>query len=213
MNFIPHDYSTLDKPEVLMNLFHPRHERWEKEGSESQEKELLIPVEGDQLIGAKFHLSEPGNPVILFFHGNGEIVSDYDEIALYYLKNGLSFLLAGYRGYGKSTGEPTASAMIQDSHTIFEYVKRWLEMNGYRGPIIVMGRSLGSASALEISSKYQNEVSGLVIESGFAHTINLLSTLGINTGKLGLKEEKGLRHMEKIKKFRKSLKEKIQKIQ
>ncbi|MFX0053169.1 MAG: alpha/beta hydrolase, partial [Candidatus Hermodarchaeota archaeon] len=45
--------------------------------------------------------------------------------------------------------------------------------------ISVMGRSLGSASAIELANKYQSQLSCLIIESGFAYTFNLLQRLGI----------------------------------
>ena len=48
-----------------------------------------------------------------------------------------------------------------------------------------MGRSLGSASALEIAAHYPEEISGLILESGFAHTYNLFMTLGIDPRLLG----------------------------
>jgi fermentation-respiration switch protein FrsA (DUF1100 family) len=38
---------------------------------------------------------------------------------------------------------------------------------------------LGSASAIELASSYQNEITGLIIESGFAYTYELLQRLGI----------------------------------
>jgi hypothetical protein len=41
-----------------------------------------------------------------------------------------------------------------------------------------MGRSLGSASALEIAAAYPDEVAGLVIDSGFADAAALMVRLG-----------------------------------
>ena len=38
--------------------------------------ELVIPVAPDTRLGAKLHTVDLAGPVILFFHGNGEIVSD-----------------------------------------------------------------------------------------------------------------------------------------
>jgi pimeloyl-ACP methyl ester carboxylesterase len=53
-----------------------------------------------------------------------------------------------------------------------------LAERGYTGPIVVMGRSLGSASALEIAAAYPEQTAGLIIESGFADVVALLERLG-----------------------------------
>jgi fermentation-respiration switch protein FrsA (DUF1100 family) len=88
--------------------------------------------------------------------------------------------------------------MMQDCHVIFSFVKQWLEENGYSGPLIVMGRSLGSASAVELAASYPNQISGLIVESGFAYAGPLLQLLGIDVVALGFKEESGFRNVDKI---------------
>ena len=192
------DYSQLDRPEVLMRLFHPRSEYGSLEKL-ANTVDLLIPVEGDVVLGARFHMRGKSAPNILFFHGNGEIVADYDDLGPLYNRMGMNFLPVDYRGYGRSTGRPTVTAMMGDCHTIFEFTKRWLEGNGYTGPFIVMGRSLGSASALELAGRYRDRIDGLVVESGFARTGPLLALLGINTEGMGFKEEEGISNLEKIR--------------
>jgi fermentation-respiration switch protein FrsA (DUF1100 family) len=66
-----------------------------------------------------------------------------------------------------------------------------------------MGRSLGSACALELAASYETDISGLIIESGFAHTVPLLNCLGIDTQALGITETDGLKNVEKIAQFAK----------
>jgi hypothetical protein len=106
-----------------------------------------------------------------------------------------------YRGYGRSTGKPTVSAMMQDCHVIFEFVQNWLRQNNYAGPILLMGRSLGSASVLELAAAWGDSTDGLIVESGFAYAAPLLQLLGIDLEALGFKEEKGFRNIDKIKNF------------
>ncbi|TET15129.1 MAG: alpha/beta fold hydrolase, partial [Dehalococcoidia bacterium] len=45
------------------------------------------------------------------------------------------------------------------------------------GPLFVMGRSLGSLSAVELASSYPQETGGLILESGFASAGRLLGYL------------------------------------
>lgn len=192
------DYSHLDRPEVLMRLFHPRPE-YGSNGKPANAIDLLIPAEHDIVVGGRFHRIEKSAPNVLFFHGNGEIVADYDELGPLYNRMGMNFLPIDYRGYGRSTGRPTITTMMRDCQAVFEFTKEWLERNGYTGAFIVMGRSLGSASALELASHHKTRMDGLVIESGFAHTGPLLALLGVNASAMGFREEKGLRNLEKIR--------------
>jgi pimeloyl-ACP methyl ester carboxylesterase len=68
--------------------------------------------------------------------------------------------------------------MIRDAHPIFEGFKKVLKEGGFSGNLFIMGRSLGSASAIELASHYQDQLRGLIIESGFANVFNLLKYLG-----------------------------------
>jgi pimeloyl-ACP methyl ester carboxylesterase len=192
------DYSALDVPEVLLRLFHPRPESTFASAPTSGQ-DLMIPVAENVAVGARFHSGEPAAPTLLFFHGNGEIVADYDELAPFYLRQGVNFLPVDYRGYGRSTGSPTVSAMMQDCHKIFAFVREWLPEQGYPGPTVVMGRSLGSASALELAASYPDQVAGLIVESGFAFAGPLLQLLGVNLGAIGYHEKGGFRNVDKIR--------------
>ena len=200
MDGIAVDYSRLDVPEVLMRLFHPGR-GWEVPAAGARPGEVLIPVEDGVMIGGRFHVAEKSNPNILFFHGNGEIVSDYDDLGPLYNRMGMNFLVVDYRGYGRSTGKPTVTSMMRDCHTIFAYVRDWLKTNGCGGTLVVMGRSLGSASAIELASKHSDKVGGLIVESGFAYAGPLLELLGVNVNALGYRDEEGFGNIGKIREF------------
>ena len=194
------DYSQLDRPEILMFLFHPRQE-WGAFQSDGPSEDMLIEVDKDVAIGARFHAAGKDAPTMLFFHGNGEIVADYNDIGPLYTKMGINFLPADYRGYGRSNGKPTITAMMRDAHVIFDYALNWLKERGYTGPLMVMGRSLGSASALELAANYSDDIDGLIIESGFAFARPLLMLLGIDMEAMGIREEDGFRNRDKIAGF------------
>jgi hypothetical protein len=189
------DYAKLDRPDILRVIFYPRRDRT---AQPPDALDSVVAVDDGVSIGCRFHLSAPQLPHILFFHGNGEVASDYDDLGPVYVDYGLSLLAADYRGYGSSTGTPTVSAMLQDAHIIFRHVQDWMRQQGRGGPLFVMGRSLGSASALELAACYSAELAGMIIESGFAYTMPLLQFLGADTEAFGLSEADGFRHVEKI---------------
>lgn len=192
-----HDVSALDRPEVLRYLFHPRKDQ--THSAPQGATDFFITVEEGVQLGVRFYPADPKEPLVLFFHGNGEIASDYDTIGPIYNGHSISFLVVDYRGYGQSSGVPTASSLLSDCHTVFREVCTWLESQGRSGLIIVMGRSLGSVPALEIASSYQNEIAGLIIDSGFARTVPLLNRLGVATDTLGISEADGFANFGKIR--------------
>jgi hypothetical protein len=194
------DYSKFDRPEILRFLFHPRPE-WQSPSSDFRAEDLLIPVDEDVVAGGRFHAAGGSCPSILFFHGNGEIAADYDDLGKLYTERDINFLPVDYRGYGRSSGRPTVSSMMKDCHVIFGYTRDWLLKRGFTGPLVVMGRSLGSASALEIARHYASEIAALIIESGFAHVGPLFELAGIHMETLGISEEDGFNHTEKISSF------------
>ncbi len=196
----PGDHSPFGRPEISLVLFHPRGESgWNPSGSAFEE--LTIPAEKNITLGGRFYAATPQSPNLLFFHGNGEIVEDYDDIASAFIRIGLNFIPVDYRGYGRSTGSPGVSAMMRDCHAIFSFVKDLISGKGLTGPLLVMGRSLGSASALELAAAYPAEIRGLVIESGFAFALPLLRLLGVNTSVLGITEEEGFNNIGKIGRY------------
>ncbi len=198
MSATPEQEATLlDRPEVCRALFHPRGEWGPFFGDDNVH---MIPVEGGIAIGARFHPA--GTPAInvLFFHGNGEIAADYEDVGPLYNRIGVNFLVTDYRGYGRSGGSPTVSAMLSDSHRILDYARAWLAANGYTGPLVVMGRSLGSAPALELAAR-ADRIDGLIIESGFAFSAPLLRLLGVHLERIGFEESKGFRNIDKIGRF------------
>ncbi len=197
------DYSAFDRPEILMVLFHPRPEPRRSSGGPAPFEELLVPVEKDVVVGARLYACGKDGATILFFHGNGEIVADYDDLAPLYTDMGIHFLPVDYRGYGRSTGRPTVSSMMKDCHVIFDFVRARLAERGFSGPLIVMGRSLGSASALELAAAHGDKIDGLVIESGFASAEPLLELLGVRPDTLGIRPEQALRNVDKIQTFHK----------
>jgi len=194
-------YAVLDVPEVLSRIFHPRPEFLT--GAPPGVQDFSIPVADQVVVAARLHAAGKAGPVILFFHGNGEIVADYDELGPFYTRQGINFLPVDYRGYGRSTGQPTVSAMMQDCHAVFRFAVDGLSDLGYTGPLAVMGRSLGSAPALELAACYADRIDGLIVESGFAYAGPLLRVLGLDPGAIGFQEDQGFGNIDKIKKFSK----------
>jgi pimeloyl-ACP methyl ester carboxylesterase len=178
------------------DIFHPRPDTTVSPPPGVEDH--LFPVGPDISLGSRFYLSDPNGPHLLFFHGNGEIASDYDDVGPLYQQLGLSLLAMDYRGYGKSQGFPSVGNLLADALILFDLVYESIRGNKRLGPFLVMGRSLGSASAIEIASKRMGKIDGLIIESGFAYSLPLLELIGISAKRLGLEEKDGFQNYQKI---------------
>ena len=162
------DLSFLDRPEILGVIFYPRKSHYRKH-SRPDARNHFVEVEKGIRIGCRFYTKGLDCPSLLYFHGNGEIVDDYDWSAPFYNDVGVNLFVADYRGYGFSDGKPTISNMIKDSHRIFKQFIKIVEEYGSRKSFFIMGRSLGSIPAIEVVYHYQDDVQGLIIESGSAN--------------------------------------------
>lgn len=164
--------SLLDHPLITERYFFPR--------------QYAVPdPEWVEVNGARLacHASRRKNPiVVVYFHGNGEVVADYVpdfEDLMHDL--GADCFLAEYRGYGESGGTPRLGEMLDDIPAIFEAVGRPPE------EIIVFGRSVGSIYAVEFAYRYP-EVAGLVLESGIADPLERIR-LRVRPHEMGTTEE------------------------
>ena len=150
---MPGSRDLLDHPLVSERYFFPRPSR------------LASPFRvdaGDATLACSFHAVAPEAPTVVHFHGNGEIVDDYlGGFAERFAWLGWNLLLAEYRGYGRSTGEPLLGRMLGD----VEHVVRAAGAPPER--MVAFGRSVGSIFAIEAAARFPT-LAGLVLESGVA---------------------------------------------
>jgi alpha-beta hydrolase superfamily lysophospholipase len=193
------DLAWLDRPEVVRVLFYPRREPPNRP-TPLRVRRVSFPVADGIEIHGRLHRAKLDGPTILLFHGNGEIAADYDGISPLYSEWGINLLVVDYRGYGNSDGQPNASHLLADAVAVFNQVSPLLVAHGLRArPLFIMGRSLGSAPAIEIGWRAAGDIDGLIIESGFARTLPLLVTLGLRSA-LGEPDEarRGFGNLDKI---------------
>jgi hypothetical protein len=158
------DLSFLDRPEILKEVFYPRKSQLKPLPSNA--KDQFIEVEKGIKVGCRFHTTGKDCPSLLYFHGNGAIVDDLDASAPLFNGVGINLFVATYRGYGMSDGMPTLTSMFNDSHRIYEGFKKIVGDLGFKESLFVMGRSLGSFSAIELAYSHQDDLRGLIVESG-----------------------------------------------
>ncbi len=169
-------YAAIDSSPLLHYLFHPRAVQSKPPG---KAYDLEITVAENIKIMCRAYPGSEERPWLLYFHGNGEVVSDYDGIAPLYNRSGLNLLVTDYRGYGASGGEPSFQNMITDACRVFEHLQAEEADSERANKWFVMGRSLGSIPALELAKRYSASLQGLIIESGFMCVSRLIDHLGL----------------------------------
>jgi len=183
--------SIFDAPQFNQNLFFPRPDHSiPPDGAD----EIYINVEKSIQVHARRHLNSSARFSMVFFHGNGEIVSDYDGLAGVFADLGAELIVCDYRGYGKSGGSPTLRNAMDDARRIYDYLKTTGNLLEY---VCVMGRSLGSASAIELCAS-RDDIACCVIESGYADPIPLVERRGLIIEKTTPEEDKLFNNSRKI---------------
>lgn len=102
--------------------------------------------------------------VALFCHGNGgNIASRGDSLMILNRRHRLAIMAFDYRGYGKSEGSPNEAGILSDARA----ARKWLAVRKQipEQDVILMGRSLGGAVAVDLASK--DGARGLVLASTF----------------------------------------------
>jgi pimeloyl-ACP methyl ester carboxylesterase len=177
------DYRDIDDSPALNYIFYPRSAH-SNPPLNSFDKAIL--VDAGIFITCRFYMGSHDWPWIVFFHGNGEVVSDYDTIAPFYNKREINLVVADYRGYGASNGSPTLTHLVRDAHALFRDIKDELARRGNGDNVWLMGRSLGSISALELAHHFPHQIKGLIIESGFPSITQLIFHLNLPAGAIDL---------------------------
>ncbi len=151
--------SLLDAPVISQRYFFPRR------------APLADPFEvdcGEAVLACHYARPHAGARTLIHFHGNGEVAADYLGPYVDAMTGlGVNCLLAEYRGYGGSSGEPALGAMLDDA-------TRVIAATGLSPDrIILFGRSVGSIFAIHGVSQVPG-IAGLIVESGVADVLERL---------------------------------------
>ena len=114
-------------------------------------------------------------PVVIYFHGNAELIDDQRQTAELWHSLGVSVLLCEHAGYGRSGGVPGLAHDIANAAAWYERVAARPEVRAEA--ILVHGFSLGGAFAAQLASR--KPVAGVVLESTFAGLPLMARRLGV----------------------------------
>ncbi len=130
-------------------------------------EELTIPVDGAELNAVHFRQKNPRG-LIFFLHGNGGNLDSWASGADYYQRINYDMFMLDYRGYGKSTG-----SIESESQLHADVMSAWKTIQGEYAdkPIVIYGRSLGTALAVELSRQVKPDL--LILVSPFTSLLSM----------------------------------------
>ena len=114
-------------------------------------------IKGDGVSAEK-----PGG-VVIFAHGNGEVIDLWPGELKPYAEMGVSVLLVEFRGYGRSAGKPSESGIVADFVAAYDLIKQREDVDAEK--MVVHGRSVGGGIAAGLVR--QRQVRGVILESTF----------------------------------------------
>lgn len=132
---------------------------------------VRIRTSDGEMLYALRSRARPGRPTVLFFHGNGDRVTHYADLADGLSAHGIGLLAVSYRGFTGSTGTPTEAGLLLDGLASYD----WLA-EATSGPIVALGQSLGSAVAVHLARE-RPDLAGLVLVSSFDSVVELAASI------------------------------------
>lgn len=112
-------------------------------------------------------------PVLVFGHGNGELIDDWVLDFETPRRWGVGVLLVEFPGYGRSGGAPSQDAIVRafvDAYDAIAGRDEVTEMIGY-------GRSLGGGAICQLAR--ERELTALILESTFSSVTDMARGFGV----------------------------------
>lgn len=128
---------------------------------------VLETPDGARVI-AWYGAAKPGQPTILYFHGNAGSLETRSERIRKYMARGLGVFMMTYRGFGGSTGAPSEAANVADAKLAYD---RLVASGVAPRDVIVYGESLGTSVAVQVAAA--REVAGLVLDAPYTSMVDL----------------------------------------
>jgi len=120
------------------------------------------PVEAYFLPGDGVDTSSPG-PVVVFAHGNAELIDHWTSEMAPYRRMGVSVFLPEYRGYGRSAGSPSEKAIRSDFVEFHQRLVARPDVDASR--IVFHGRSLGGGAVCSLANEHPPRA--MILQSTF----------------------------------------------
>lgn len=121
---------------------------------------------GSRLHGWWLPAQGPVRGTVLHLHGNAGNISTHLPLVAWVPAAGFNLLTIDYRGYGQSSGAPTLDGVVDDGLAALRWLRATHPQQAQR--IVVIGQSLGGATATRVVAAEPEGVRLLVLDCPFA---------------------------------------------
>jgi hypothetical protein len=131
--------------------------------------ETFIDNDDGTKLFAYYKAPSAGMPTVVSFHGNGGLVHGHAARFMSgpWREHGWGFLAVAYRGFDRSTGTPSESAIIGDIPSIVRFARH----DDPHARIVFHGISIGTAVAVAAAAQSPN--SGLYLEAPMVSVLSV----------------------------------------
>lgn len=131
------------------------------------EERVLKTPDGARVV-AWYGKAKPGQPTILYFHGNAGSLANRAPRIERFMGEGWGVYMMTYRGYGGGTGKPTEAHNVADARLAYgALVHEGVEPSS----IILYGESLGTGIAVRLAAERQ--VAGVVLDAPYTSLVDV----------------------------------------
>lgn len=150
-------------------MYFPERERTDPkaEGLTDVTERRLQTGDGHEVI-VWYGKAKPGQPTLLYFHGNAGALATRSERMAKYMQRGRGFYIMSYRGYSGSTGKPSEAANVSDAKRAYDDL---VSLGVAAQDIIIYGESLGSGVAVQVAA--EKSCGGLVLDAPYTSIVNV----------------------------------------
>jgi pimeloyl-ACP methyl ester carboxylesterase len=113
--------------------------------------------------------TDPEAPTLIFAHGNGELIDDWQRAMDDVASAGANVLLVEFPGYGHSEGRPSRPTIRETFQRAYDWLVEEAAVD--RDVIVAYGRSIGGGAATDLAR--DRPVRGLVLQSTFSSTMRI----------------------------------------
>jgi hypothetical protein len=103
------------------------------------------------------------SPLLVFAHGNGEVIDIWPSVLEPLADGGMSILFVEYPGYGRSAGKPSQKSITEAFTAAYDLAVRRSDVDSDR--IFLWGRSIGGGAVCALAA--QRPSAGLILMSTF----------------------------------------------
>jgi fermentation-respiration switch protein FrsA (DUF1100 family) len=130
------------------------------------EEHLLQTIDGEQIVA--WHVPpRDGKPVVIFFHGNGDILAWRAPWFAALTADGTGLVAVSFRGYAGSSGSPTEAGLLNDAEAAYVFAAQRYPPDR----IVLWGYSLGAGPAVALAAR--RPIAKLILEAPYTSIVDV----------------------------------------